>query len=68
MKQPLDGITLGKVLCEMFGVDPSNVVGIEVKAHVGEPAEVAIITRPEWADGFTFSRTFNLMRDSDDKP
>jgi hypothetical protein len=47
----------------MFGIDPSNVIGLEVKAYINELAEVEIITRPEWADGFTVSRTFKLMDD-----
>jgi hypothetical protein len=63
MKKPIDGMELGKVLCEMFGIDPSNVIGLEVKAYINELAEVEIITRPEWADGFTLSRTFKLMDD-----
>ena len=65
MNKVLDGHTLGLVLCQMFGIDPANVVGLEVKAYVGEPAEVEIITRPVWADGFTVSQTFKLMKNSD---
>lgn len=62
MNKPIDGMELGKVLCEMFGIDPANVVGIEVIAKIGELAEVNVITRPEWADGFTVSQPFKLMR------
>ena len=61
MGKHIDGLELGKVLCEMFGIDASNVIGLEVKAYVGKPAEVEIITRPIWADGFTVSRTFELV-------
>jgi hypothetical protein len=65
MNKALGGRTLGLVLCEMFGIDPANVVGLEVKAYVGKPAEVEIITRPVLTDGCTVSQTFKLMKNSD---
>jgi len=63
MNRPIDGMELGKVLCEMFGINPSNVIGLEVKAYINELAKVEVITRPEWADGYTVSRKFKLVDD-----
>jgi hypothetical protein len=58
----IDGIELGKILCEMFGIDTKNVVAIEVIARIGHPAEVLLETRPDFSDGWTMEQTFRLVK------
>jgi hypothetical protein len=63
MKKIISGEQLGLVLCEMFGINPDNVRGIEVIARIGESASVTIETVPSFSDGWTMTQTFSLLEE-----
>lgn len=62
MSGVVNGGELGLILCRMFGINPTNVLAIEVSARVGELALVTIQTRPVFVEDPIIEQTFQLVR------
>ncbi len=61
----VNGGELGLILCRMFGIDPNQVLEIQVSARVGELASVTIQTRPVFVDHPIIEQTFQLVRNEE---
>jgi hypothetical protein len=61
----VSGGELGLILCQMFGINPHNVLAIEVSARLGELASVTIQTRPMVLGDSTTEQTFQLVRNKE---
>lgn len=61
----VNGGDLGLILCQMFDINPTNVLAIEVSARVGEPASVTVTTRPIFVADPVIVRTYQLVRNEE---
>lgn len=65
MNKKAYGGEVGLILCQMFGIEPSHVVEIQVSARINELATVTIVTHPNFSDDWTMEQTYHLVRNEE---
>ena len=65
MSEAITGVTLGLALCKVFGIDPDNVTGIEVKAFVGQVGTVTVHRHAKVDFDMQYLEHFQLTEKSD---